>query len=104
MATGRLFASGGLVPVALEPRERVVFPPISQAHMGVLVQANQQYPRFAGGGFTVPGSGSGDTFHTWVPSGSFIVNRHAAGAMGYQGGGTTGGNGPPPPPSRPPCA
>ena len=85
-----------MVPVLLEPGERVFPGPLSTAHAGALLQMNRAYPRFAGGGWTVPGSGSGDRVPAWVPSQSFVLNRHAAGAMRLQGGGTTGGNGPPP--------
>lgn len=41
------------------------------------------------GGFIVPGIGSGDTFRTMLPPGSFILNREATAAfLGRQGGGT----------------
>ncbi len=39
------------------------------------------------GGFIVPGSGSGDTFQTSVPAGSFVLNREATKAFGFQKGG-----------------
>ena len=88
---------GGLVPVMLEPGEGVFEAPMTRAQEGALMAVNDAFPRQGGGhAWTVPGYGSGDTVYAWVPSGSFVVNRHAAGALGYQGGGTTGGNGPPP--------
>lgn len=39
------------------------------------------------GGFIVPGTGSGDTFQTMLPPGSFILNREATRAFGFQNGG-----------------
>jgi TP901 family phage tail tape measure protein len=39
------------------------------------------------GGFTVPGTGSGDSFHTAIPTGSFVMNREATSAFGLQTGG-----------------
>ena len=86
------YASGGMVPVMAEPGERV-FVGATAAQQGALMAMNQAFPRFASGGFTVPGKGSGDTMPLMLPSGSFILNRHAAGAMGFQGGGIVhGGN------------
>lgn len=91
--TGPLtLAGGGMVPAMLEPGERVMAPPFSRAQQLALAGVNAAYPRFQSGGFTVPGRGTGDTVPMWVPAGSFVLNRHAAGAMGYQGGGmVTGG-------------
>jgi hypothetical protein len=39
------------------------------------------------GGFIVPGAGSGDKFKTMLPAGSFILNREATAAFGFQKGG-----------------
>jgi len=39
------------------------------------------------GGAIVPGSGEGDTFHTSLPLGSFVLNKKATAAFGFQGGG-----------------
>jgi TP901 family phage tail tape measure protein len=39
------------------------------------------------GGFIVPGTGSGDTFRTALPAGSFIENREAARAQAFAEGG-----------------
>lgn len=41
----------------------------------------------AAGGFTVPGAGDGDKVHTQLPVGSFILNRKATRAYGFQKGG-----------------
>jgi TP901 family phage tail tape measure protein len=41
------------------------------------------------GGFIVPGTGSGDTFRTMLPVGSFIENREAVKALPFQKGGVT---------------
>ena len=87
--TGPLaLAQGGMVPVRLEPGERVMPGPFTPAQQGALVAVNQAFPRFAGGGFTVPGQGSGDTFPALVPSGAFVLNRRAAGTLGFQAGGS----------------
>lgn len=40
------------------------------------------------GGFTVPGTGTGDSFHTVLPEGSFVLNRRAARVFGFQRGGS----------------
>ena len=90
------FAQGGMVPAMMEPGERVFTPPMSHAQQGALMAMNTALPRFASGGFTVPGSGSGDTVPAMLPSGSFILNKRAAGAMGYQGGGSVSGGEPSP--------
>ncbi len=39
------------------------------------------------GGFIVPGSGDGDKFRTMLPAGSFILNREATAAFGFNQGG-----------------
>jgi len=39
------------------------------------------------GGFTVPGTGSGDSWRTVVPANSFVMNREASRAYGLQSGG-----------------
>jgi hypothetical protein len=39
------------------------------------------------GGAIVPGSGSGDTFPTSLPAGSFVLNRRATAAFGFRRGG-----------------
>jgi TP901 family phage tail tape measure protein len=39
------------------------------------------------GGFIVPGASSGDKFQTAVPNGSFVMNREATKAFGFQKGG-----------------
>lgn len=39
------------------------------------------------GGFIVPGTGSGDTFKTMVPAGSFVENREAVRHLPFQSGG-----------------
>jgi hypothetical protein len=39
------------------------------------------------GGFIVPGQGSGDSFHTALPVGSFVMNRNATERFGLQRGG-----------------
>jgi len=41
------------------------------------------------GGFIVPGSGSGDTYRTVLPVGSFVENREAVKALPFQKGGLT---------------
>jgi phage tail tape-measure protein len=82
-------ASGGRVPVMLEPGE-VGFPPPVPAWA---VTMNRAIPRFGGGGFLVPGSGEGDQVAAWLPEGTFILNKRATHAMGFQEGGTI----PPPP-------
>ena len=89
--SGLHYAQGGMVPVMLEPGERVYFPPVPAG----VAELNRAVPRFGrGGGFTVPGSGTGDTFHAWAPSGSFALNSRASGARGFQDGGPVqGGNG-----------
>lgn len=87
LPSGLHYAAGGMVPTLLEPRERVFAGPLTHAQMGALTAVNQAFPRF-GSSWSVPGQGSGDTVPAWVPSGSFVLNRRAAGAMGYQGGGT----------------
>ena len=48
---------------------------------GEVVQAKQA------GGFIVPGAGSGDSYRTRLPVGSFILNRRATAAFGLQQGG-----------------
>jgi hypothetical protein len=87
LPSGLHYALGGMVPTLLEPRERVFAGPLTHAQVGALTAVNQAFPRF-GSSWAVPGHGSGDTVPAWVPSGSFVVNRHAASALGYQGGGT----------------
>ena len=78
-------AMGGMVPAMLEPGERIYYPPVPAG----VPALNRAVPRFgSGGGFTVPGSGSGDTFAAWVPTSSFALNSRASGARGYQGGGS----------------
>jgi hypothetical protein len=79
------------VPTMLEGQERVYFPPVPAG----VAALNRAVPRFgSSGGFTVPGMATGDRVPMWVPSGSFILNRKAAGAGGYQDGGQVqGGNG-----------
>ncbi len=39
------------------------------------------------GGSIVPGVGSGDSHHTMLPAGSFILNRNATSAFGFNAGG-----------------
>ncbi|HEV2790114.1 MAG TPA: hypothetical protein VGV69_02300, partial [Solirubrobacterales bacterium] len=39
------------------------------------------------GGAIVPGTGEGDTFHTALPLGSFVLNKKATAAFGFQRGG-----------------
>lgn len=39
------------------------------------------------GGAIVPGTGSGDTFRTALPAGSFVLNRNATAAFGFNRGG-----------------
>ncbi|HET7588591.1 MAG TPA: phage tail tape measure protein [Solirubrobacterales bacterium] len=39
------------------------------------------------GGFIVPGTGSGDTFKTMIPAGSFVENREAVRGLPFQTGG-----------------
>lgn len=39
------------------------------------------------GGFIVPGHGEGDSFSTSLDSGSFVLNKRATKAFGFQGGG-----------------
>ena len=93
-ATAPPFAMGGLVPVRLEPGERVYESPLSRQQTSALMAVNTAFPRQGGrSSWTVPGYGSGDQVPAWVPSGSFVLNRRAAGAMGYQAGGPTGGTG-----------
>jgi TP901 family phage tail tape measure protein len=41
------------------------------------------------GGFIVPGTGSGDTYRTALPVGSFVENREAVKALPFQKGGVT---------------
>ena len=85
--TGPLaLAMGGRVQAMLEPGERVFTPPMSHAQQGALLAMNTAFPR-QGGGFMVPGSGSGDSVPALVPSGSFVLNRRASHTLGYQGGG-----------------
>lgn len=45
------------------------------------------YQHRATGGFIVPGTGSGDTFRTALPAGSFVENREAARAQAFAKGG-----------------
>ena len=98
LASGVHYAQGGLVPTILEPGERVMSGPFTHAQQGALMSMNQAFPRFAAGGWTVPGSGSGDTVPAWVPSGSFVMNRSASRAMGFQHGGPVPGSAPAMPP------
>lgn len=81
------FQQGAMVPAMLEPGERVYTPPMSHAQQGALMAMNLAFPRFGGGGWTVPGHGSGDTVPAMLPAGSFVLNRRASGSQGYQEGG-----------------
>jgi hypothetical protein len=90
LASGSYYAQGGLVPVMAEPGERVFASPMTFAQQGALTAMNTAFPRFGGGGFTVPGRGSGDTVPMLLSPGSFVLNRRASGMLGYQDGGGVG--------------
>jgi hypothetical protein len=79
-------ASGGMVPVMLEPGERVFTPPVPTWAAAM----NRAIPRFGSGGFLVPGSGEGDRVPAWLQEGTFIMNRRAASALGLHGDGSVG--------------
>jgi hypothetical protein len=76
-------AHGGRVPIMAEPGERIFTPPVPSW----VPALNAAMPRFGGGGFVVPGFGSGDTVPLRVPGGSFVLNRTASQAVGFQSGG-----------------
>ena len=81
-------ARGGMVPVILEPGERVFPGPLTHAQQGALVTMNQVFPRFADGSLTVPGRGSGDTVQRMFSSGGFVPPRTPSRTIGYQQGGS----------------
>jgi tape measure domain-containing protein len=92
LASGLHYAQGGMVPTLLEPGERVLTG-LNPAQRGAALAWNAAFPRFAAGGFTVPGSGTGDSVPMMLPGESVILNTRASKAMGYQGGGSVNGNG-----------
>lgn len=62
---------------------------IGSARFGLAGGGKQRGGRigFQVGGFTVPGYATGDVFHTALPVGSFVMNRKATEAYGFQAGG-----------------
>jgi len=62
---------------------------ISGAQFGVTAGGKQRGGPvgFQGGGFTVPGNAVGDVFNTALPLGSFVLNKKATAAYGFQAGG-----------------
>jgi hypothetical protein len=84
--------SGALANIGLNLQQALSNMGIKAPHFNVkkLVQKLPQLPPLEKqhGGFIVPGQGSGDKVYRELPHGSFVMNREATAAHGFQSGGT----------------
>ena len=87
------YTNGGHVPAKLEPGELVYPGLLRPMTAAALDTVNRTFPRFQ-----VGGRWAGDTVPALLPTGSFVLNRRAAGVVqgqGFQAGGTVQGHGSP---------